>query len=224
MPEGVEAPPLYFHMHGGGMTGGDYAWAENELLCALCEDGVASASIEYRLYPNAKYPDFIEDCARAVDFLLNKSDYKFTDIFAGGSSAGGYLSMMLFFDKHYLGAYGIDPWKFAGWIFNAGQPTVHFNVLTERGLDSRLLRVDEAAPLYHITGNYPADPLPRILHIAASSDMPCRLEQVKLLQATMRHFGYPDSKNTFMYMNGFSHTAYNGNPDFIEAIKRFIRQ
>jgi len=80
--------PLVIWFHGGGIDHGTKDGAARKIIEALAEYGIAAASCNYRLYPDGKYPEFIEDCARAVDFLLNKSDYKFTDIFAGGSSAG----------------------------------------------------------------------------------------------------------------------------------------
>ena len=223
MPEGVENPPLFIYIHGGGIEGGSYT-DHKEALEELTRDGIATASIGYRLYPNAKYPEFIEDCAAAVAYMKNLAGYSFSDIFVGGSSAGSYLSMMLFFDPKYLGAHGIDPMSLAGYVFDAGQPTVHFNVLKERGMDSRLLRVDEAAPIYHITKDYDKSKhLPKIVHIAASQDIKCRLEQVKLLHETMRHFGYPDTHNKFYYMNGCSHCQYSNTHAFVELVESIIK-
>jgi len=222
MPEGVENPPLFIYIHGGGITSGNYTGNVYDME-ELTRDGIATAAIGYRLYPNAKYPEFIEDCAKAVAFMKNLPGYHFSGIYVGGSSAGSYLSMMLFFDKKYLGAHGIDPMELQGYVFDAGQPTVHFNVLKERGMDSRLLRVDEAAPIYHITENYTGGNLPKLVHISSSQDIPCRLEQVKLLHATLRHFGYPDDKNKFYYMNGFSHCAYNGKRVFVDLIESIIK-
>ena len=223
MPEGVENPPLFIYIHGGGITGGSYT-GHAQALEELTRDGIATAAIGYRLYPNAKYPEFIEDCAAAVAYMKNLAGYSFSDIFVGGSSAGGYLSMMLFFDPKYLGAHGIDPMSLGGYVFDAGQPTVHFNVLKERGMDSRLLRVDEAAPIYHITKDYDKSKhLPKIVHIAASQDIKCRLQQVQLLHETMRHFGYPDTHNKFYYMNGCSHCQYSSTHAFVELVESIIK-
>ena len=223
MPEGVENPPLFIYIHGGGITSGNYT-GHVQALEMLTRDGIATAAIGYRLYPNAKYPEFIEDCAAAVAFLKNLPGYNFSGIYVGGSSAGGYLSMMLFFDKKYLGAHGIDPFDLQGYVFDAGQPTVHFNVLKERGMDTRLVRIDEAAPLYHITENYDTSrDLPKIVHIAASQDIKCRLEQVKLLHETMRHFGYPDKLNKFYYMNGYSHCKYSNTKQFVDLVETIAK-
>ena len=223
MPEGVENPPLFIYIHGGGIENGNYMGNQASMEM-LTSDGIATAAIGYRLYPNAKYPEFIEDCAAAVAFMKNLPGYSFKDIYVGGSSAGSYLSMMLFFDPKYLGAHGIDPLDLAGYVFDAGQPTVHFNVLRERGMDTRLLRVDEAAPIYHITKNYDTSRnLPKIVHIAASQDIKCRLQQVQLLQETMRHFGYPDDKNKFYYMNGYTHCKYSNTRAFVDLVETIAK-
>lgn len=219
-----EKPPVFIYMHGGGLEAGDRKCL-SAMFERLAQSGISVASLDYRMYPAAKFPDFIEDCARAIGFLLSRND--FGKITVGGSSAGAYLSMMLLFDKSYLGRYGLDPLKLDGWLLDAGQPTTHFNIHRERGLDSRLVRIDEAAPLYHISEDFKpvrADgKLPYILNLAASNDMPCRLEQLKLLDATLRHFGYPKDRLRFEYMNGFSHCEYNSKPIFESIIADFVR-
>ena len=55
-----------------------------------------------------------------------------------------------FFDKRYFHTYGIDIRKISAFVFDAGQPTTHFNVLRERGMDSRRCIIDDAAPLYYV--------------------------------------------------------------------------
>ena len=54
------------------------------------------------------------------------------NLYVGGSSAGAYIAMMLCFDPAYLKPYGVS--NIQGYLFDAGQPTVHFRVLKERGL------------------------------------------------------------------------------------------
>ncbi len=225
LPE-AEKPPIFIYLHGGGLEGGNKS-GPRVLFDRLAADGIAVASLNYRMYPTAKFPDYIEDCANGIDFVLNRAGYSFSRVFVGGSSAGGYLSMMLLFDAHYLGKYGLDPLAFDGWVLDAGQPTTHFNILRERGLDTRLVRLDDAAPLYHIDHDFKVpegrDKLPMILNISSSNDMKCRLEQLKLLNATLLHFGWPKKRLHFAYMNGYSHCGYIKDPVFAELIESIIR-
>ena len=142
---------LFIYFHGGGLTNCSHKNYDPTGL-AFEKINMAFASVEYRLYPNAKFPDFIEDAAKSVKWLKdNISNYgKCNRIFVGGSSAGGYLSMMLCFDKKYLNAVGLEPTDIDGYIHDAGQPTTHFNVLKEYGLDHRRIIVDEKSPMYFV--------------------------------------------------------------------------
>lgn len=212
---------LYFHMHGGGLEEGNHT-CDGNILDRLFGVGISSVSINYRHYPNARFPDYIEDCAEGIAYVLTKYKGRFKHIFVGGRSAGAYISMMLFFDRHYLGKYGIDPRDFDGWIFDAGQPTVHFNVLRERGLDKRLARIDEAAPLYHITEDF-SGKLPRLLSFTSTDDIKCRLEQVKLLHATLSHWNYPDELHSYKVMEGYSHCSYGDDPVYNDMLVEFLK-
>ena len=196
LPEG-EGFPVFVYFHGGGLCAGSRA-ASYESMCLLAENGIAVASVEYRMYPDAKYPDFIEDCAAAIAWVKkNFSQYGNVEgIYVGGSSAGGYLSMMLCFDKKYLGAHGIDPLEIAGWFHDAGQPTKHFNVLKYSGEDSRRVIVDETAPLYYIGTQEKHSPM---RFIVSDNDMENRYEQTMLVLSTMKHFGYTRFDHVVMH-------------------------
>ena len=114
--------------------------------------------------------------------------------------------MMLCFDKKWLAPYFIDPAELGGFIHDAGQPTVHFNVLRERGVDSRKAVIDDAAPLYHIGES---EKYPPMKFIVADDDMPARYEQTMLTLATLKHFGYDMSDIEHEVMHG-THTWYGG--------------
>ena len=56
---------VYFH--GGGLEGGDKAKANMaEVAQRMCDLGYGVVSANYRMYPNARYPDFLVDAADAV--------------------------------------------------------------------------------------------------------------------------------------------------------------
>lgn len=200
-----EAFPVFVYYHGGGLTAGDKA-KHQMLFQYLVSKNVAAVSVNYRLYPEASYPQFIEDAAQAANWVFcNLSQYgKVEGIYLGGSSAGGYLSMMLCFDERWLGKYGLNSTNFSGFVHDAGQPTTHFNVLHERGLDKRRVIVDDAAPLFHIAGDKDYPPM---LIVVSDNDMENRYEQTMLLVSTLRHFGYANKDVTLKVMNG-THCAY----------------
>ena len=206
LPDG-ETKAVFVYFHGGGLEAGSKK-ADAAYHKYLTERGIAVADVNYRMYPEAKFPEFISDAADAVKWVKDHlPEYGIPEkIFVGGSSAGGYLSMMLCFDEKYLSERGIAPNSLAGYVHDAGQPTTHFNVLRERGVDTRRVIVDEAAPLYHIgkNGNACTD----MLFIVSDNDMQNRYEQTMLTLSTLKHFGYPDEKIDLIVMNG-KHCAYS---------------
>ena len=220
----------FVYFHGGGIENGDKARpAESKLAEYLADRGIACVSVNYRMYPNTKYPEFICDCAEAVAWVMKNIDKygKSEGVFVGGSSAGGYLSMMLCFDKKWLGEYGISPSDISGYVHDAGQPTAHFNVLKYSGIDPKRVIVDETAPLYHIGTDAEYSPL---LFIVSDNDMQNRYEQTMLVMSTLKHFGHSDNKVELCVMHG-THCRYvaemaNDNSDkiFGKTIEQFIKK
>lgn len=202
--------PVLIYFHGGGLNSGNRQ-DENIIIKLAQLYGIAVATADYRMYPEARFPEFIEDSADAVKFIhnYNLEHDKFSEVYIGGISAGGYLAMMLFFDRRYLEKKGIEVEDIAGYIFDTGQPTTHFNVLAERGLDTRLIRVDEAAPIYYIEKDYEHKASqPKILILYSDKDITNRPEQNQLLYRTMYHFNYDMEKIEIKCLNGYEHGGY----------------
>ncbi len=87
--------PLVVWIHGGAWLGGDKG--ANQAL-GLVQDGFATASINYRLSGEARFPAQIEDCKAAIRFLRSKAAEYGIDgerIGVWGSSAGGHLASLL---------------------------------------------------------------------------------------------------------------------------------
>ena len=210
---------VFVYFHGGGIEAGSKR-AGKPFAEYLTSKNIALISAEYRMYPYAHYPEFICDAAAAVAWVFkNIEEYgKCEGIYVGGSSAGGYLSQMLCFDKKYLAPFKIQPMDIAGFIHDAGQPTTHFNVLRERGIDSRRVVIDEAAPLYHIGED---SEYPPMLFIVSDNDMPGRLEQTNLIIATLNHFGYDKEKYEVVYVENSKHCQYVWDNDEEKNTKKF---
>jgi len=99
-PPGAGVVPLAVYIHGGGWSagtrGGDgyYKLARPRLLA----QGVAVASIDYRLAPGHRFPTQIEDVTYAVRYLRANAQKLRIDpnrIAAFGTSAGGHLASLL---------------------------------------------------------------------------------------------------------------------------------
>ena len=220
----AEQFPVFIFFHGGGLVNGNKNGGAR-IFTQLAENGIAVATCNYRMYPAAKYPDFVLDAAASVAWVKNHiSEYgKCDKIFVGGSSAGGYLSMMLCFDPMWLSAHRVKLTDIAGFIHDAGQPTAHFNVLKERGIDSRRVIIDNSAPLFHI-GN--GTKYPPMLIIVSDNDMQNRYEQTMLVMSTLKHFGQGDVA-TLKLMHG-THTEYlkifneDGTNVFANLVEEYI--
>jgi dipeptidyl aminopeptidase/acylaminoacyl peptidase len=156
----------------------------------MTQAGVGVASVEYRLYPQAVYPDFLEDCAQAVAYIVSHKQEMGNPerLYVSGQSAGAWLTLMLAMDSRWLDRAGADRRDITGYISDSAQVTTHFNVLRERGLDTRLERIDEAAPLFWLSDECPAD---NLLLLWYTEDMPCRPEQNRLLLRGLQRF-FPD--------------------------------
>ncbi len=222
--------PVFVYFHGGGLEGGSYK-AERDILLQLVQRGITVISAEYRIYPKAKFPDYINDAADMILWVKNNLNKyaEYSDIFVGGSSAGAYITQMLCFNQKYLNDRGINVDEISGFIHDAGQPTTHFNVLKERGLcqidgtaDQCRVLVDEGAPMYYIDG---LQKYPPMVFIVSDNDMPNRYEQTKLMVSILKNYGYDEIE--LKLMENSEHCSYlsQDNKDiFINHIHQFIEK
>jgi acetyl esterase/lipase len=100
MPKGVVKPPLMVWTHGGGFVIGDDDFMKFDESAKLLEEfiknGIAVASINYRLAQEAKYPAAGIDAKTAIRFLrANAAKYGYdpNKFATGGDSAGSYLAL-----------------------------------------------------------------------------------------------------------------------------------
>ena len=233
LPKTSEPYPVFIYFHGGGLENGSRKEKSSSSIKNLAECGIGLITADYRMYPHAAFPDFIQDAAAAVAFTIKYGEEHglFNKIYIGGSSAGAHLSMQLCFNRRYFTEAGIDFRKINGYVFDSGQPTVHLNVLRERGLDTRRICVDEAAPLYYLDETFTnCGHQPEMLFIIAENDLPCRYEQNQVMIKTLEYLGYDMSKTIFRLMKGFSHCGYLASQDpdgswiWADIIESFIRK
>ena len=114
--------PLVIFFYGGSWNMGsrrDYRFAG----AALAAQGFTVMVVDYRLYPEVRYPDFLKDCAQAVGYGLEHARELGADprrVFLYGHSAGAYNVAMLALDPRWLRAAGHSPDELAGWVGLAG--------------------------------------------------------------------------------------------------------
>jgi acetyl esterase/lipase len=90
--------PVVLYVHGGGWRSGDKADGANERLAPLAAHGVTVAAVNYRLVPDAVFPDQVHDLKAAIRWLRAQGPSLGlpTDrIGIWGASAGAYLGSLL---------------------------------------------------------------------------------------------------------------------------------
>ena len=216
---------VYFH--GGGLEVGDKAGQNTiEIAESFVKNGYGFVSCNYRKYPNAKFPDFILDGAKAVKFVKdNLKVWGGKDIIISGQSAGAYISLMLCVNDKFLLGQGVNPQEISAWLIDSAQTTSHYNVLKyELGEDCLSQRINEFAPLYYINKE---TSFSKMLLIFYTNDMPCRYEQNMLFYSSILAYN-KNAKVQYKVLQG-EHCAgssikdSNGNYPFVLECLSFLK-
>jgi acetyl esterase/lipase len=155
VPDHLAAPaPVLLFFYGGSWEGGSKSYYK-ALGQAFASKGVIVAVADYRVYPQVRYPAFVEDGARAFKFIHTQVAAQGGDparLFVSGHSAGAYIAMMLAADPHYLRAAGAEPSWIRGVIGIAGPydflPLQDENLVAIFGGENR----SDTQPINHIDG------------------------------------------------------------------------
>lgn len=110
VPEsGAGNAPVMMFVYGGGWDNGskaDYAFAG----LALASRGFVTVVPDYRLVPQVRFPDFVDDCAQALRWAQDHAGSLGGDprrLHLSGHSAGAYNVMMLGLDGRFLRRAGV---------------------------------------------------------------------------------------------------------------------
>ena len=85
---------------------------------ALVASGYAVVIPDYRIYPEVRFPAFVQDGAHAVRWASDRVGSG--KLFVMGHSAGAHIALMLMTDTPYLQAAGVDRMKLPGVIGLSG--------------------------------------------------------------------------------------------------------
>ena len=183
--------------HGGGLEGGEKA-----VPAELRNRGIAVVAVNYRLSPDVTNPAYIVDAAEAVAWVFKNIEKYGGDpgqIFVAGHSAGGYLALMVGFDKKYLETYGINADKIKGLIPVSGQTNTHYTIRKEKGLPVDIPVVDEYAPINRVRKGIP----PTMLITGGRDlELTARYEENLHLKVVMESMGNPVE---LFELQGFDH-------------------
>lgn len=212
VPNGLKEPaPVILFFYGGSWQSGDKSWyrAFGE---AFTSKGIVVAIADYRLYPEALYPAFIEDSALALRFVRKHVPEHGGDparLFLAGHSAGAYNAMMIVCDPHYLSELGGDSLWVRGLIGISGPydflPLKDDKLIEIFGGDRRA----ETQPITYVARTYPP-----MLLVAGSKDRTVSWKNTKRMAAKLREFG-----------NDVTEIVYPGigHIDIILSVARLLR-
>jgi acetyl esterase/lipase len=216
-PKEVENFPTVVWFHGGGLKSGNKSVPE-----LLKEKGIAVATVNYRLHPKVKAPVYIEDAAAAVAWTfknIEKYGGNSTKIVLSGSSAGGYLSLMIGLDKNYLKPHQIDANDILALLPLTGHAITHFTVRAEQNISKTQPIIDRFAPLFHVRADAP----PIVLYTGDPElELLGRAEENAYMMRMLKEAGHQNVKHIVFegYGHGIQHPAL---PLVIKEIKQLIR-
>lgn len=161
-------------------TKGDYLFVAQ----ALAARGIAVVIPDYRLYPEVRFPAFLEDSAQAVRWAGDRVGID--KLFLMGHSAGGHIALMLATNTPYLAAAGVDRMKLAG-VIGIAAPS-DFLPLTS----SKLIDIFGGANRPEIQAiTFARAPLPRALLLHGTTDTTVYPRNSANLAAAWRKAGAP---------------------------------
>ena len=151
---------------------------------ALAARGIAAIVADYRLYPEVRFPAFIEDGALAVRWAADKVGTN--KLFLMGHSAGAQIALMLAVNTPYLAAAGVDRMKLRGVIGLSGP----YDILP---LTSRKLQDIFGGPSRPETQpiTFAKAPLPPALFVHGTGDTIVKAANSERLAAAWRTAGAP---------------------------------
>ncbi len=96
--------PIVIFFYGSAWNGGDKA-SYKFVGAALADAGIIAVVPNYSLYPQAKFPTFMQDAAKAIAWTRSHArewDGDPNQIYLVGHSAGAHIAVMLALDQEYL--------------------------------------------------------------------------------------------------------------------------
>lgn len=125
--------PVLIYLHGGGFIFGSRSWLPPSQIEFFSEHGFSLVSVDYRLSPETKLPDIVQDLKDAFDWLVHHSGHMFgfnpLNFAVIGSSAGGYAALLMgameLRPKAIVSLYGYGD-LLGDWIT---KPSGHYNLL-----------------------------------------------------------------------------------------------
>jgi acetyl esterase/lipase len=225
-PAGAAFAPVVVFFYGGGWNSGNKSMYPF-VAATLARQGNVVVVPDYRLYPEVRFPAFLQDCAKAVAWIqahLPEIGGDPQRVFLMGHSAGAYNAAMLALNPAYLQAAGTSRDKIAGVIGLAGP----YDFLPITGADVKPIFATvgdgpESQPITYVDGHAPP-----MLLLAGSADKTVFPRNTLSLAAKIRAEGGQVEERIFP---GVAHIGlviaiaplFQGKAPVLPVVEAFIR-
>jgi acetyl esterase/lipase len=135
----VAGSPVVVFFYGGSWKRGD-KWKYAFVGRSLANKGYTTVVPDYRLYPEVRFPAFVEDGAKVLSWVRNNLKQAKNGVVVMGHSAGAHTAALLALDPRYLAAAGAAAGTIRGMIGLAGP--YGFNPLTYKSIRPIFADVD----------------------------------------------------------------------------------
>lgn len=183
-PEGAgvaaRARPIIVFWYGGSFDKGrkeHYRFVG----AALAKAGYVVVLPDYRLYPEVRFPGFVDDGAQAVAWVVGHAAEIGGDpsrVYLAGHSAGAHIAGMLAYDSDRLARAGVQPGTVRGFIGLSGPYALDPNSDVLRTIFAAPYGFDDWQPVRHVHAGAPpalllhgeADDVVSVRHAQAMAD------------------------------------------------------
>ncbi|WP_064117273.1 alpha/beta hydrolase [Pseudomonas fluorescens] len=182
--------PVVVFFYGGSWNSGsrvDYRFVGE----ALASRGIVTVVADYRLYPQVRYPLFLQDGAQALAWTkthIHEFSGNPQRLYLMGHSSGAYNAAMLALDGEWLAAVGMSPTDVQGWIGLAGP----YDFLPIKNPEVRPVffwpdSPPQSQPINHVSRGAP----PALLIAATKDDLVNPTRNTSGLASKLREAGVP---------------------------------
>lgn len=182
--------PVVVFFYGGSWNSGsrvDYRFVGE----ALASRGIVTVVADYRLYPQVRYPLFLQDGAQALAWTkthIHEFSGNPQRLYLMGHSSGAYNAAMLALDGEWLAAVGMSPTDVQGWIGLAGP----YDFLPIKNPEVRPVffwpdSPPQSQPINHVSRGAP----PALLIAANKDDLVNPTRNTSGLASKLREAGVP---------------------------------
>lgn len=227
-PENVRNAPVVLFIHGGSWEGGDKD-GHRFVGESLARAGYVTGVMNYRLAPEHRYPDYVQDAAAALKVLRdNAQKYGGSpdNLFVMGHSAGGFNAVEVVDNARWLREVGVPITAVRGVIGVAGPYSYDFRDFSSKVAFPVGGNPDDIMPDRHVRPDAP----PNLLLVAANDTTVDPYNAVNM-EAALRKAGVPVTRTVLPGLNHITVIAAMARPltflgktrqqviDFIEAHK-----